>query len=161
MSIATLQQHLKASGMGEMIEVRTYLAQLCATLADSMIRENSTITLKVVCEAGAVPSEQAVSLGLIVTELVMNALKHAFTEDVQDGRVIVAYDVKDAAWKLSVSDNGGGIAQREPKKLTGIGTSSGLGTTLVNALSQQLGGEVKTATSAAGTTVSVVSAAFE
>ncbi len=155
MSVATLQQHLKASGMGEVIEVRAYLAKLCETLAESMIRENSPITLKVVCDAGAVPSEQAVSLGLIVTELVMNALKHAFKDDVKDGRVIVGYEVKDDDWKLSVSDNGGGIPTSAAKK------PAGLGTTLVSALAQQLGGEVETTTSTKGTTVSVVRASFK
>jgi PAS domain S-box-containing protein len=154
MSVATLQQHLKASSMGEVIEVKTYLTKLCQTLAESMIGETSSITLKVVCDDGAVLSEQAVSLGLIVTELVMNALKHAFKPNVTDGRVMIAYEVNGADWKLSVSDNGDGIPAGAEKK------PSGLGTTLVSALSQQLGGDVETITSSKGTTVNVVRASF-
>lgn len=154
MSVATLQQHLKASSMGEVIEVGTYLAKLCETLAQSMIGENSAITLNVVCDAGAVASEQAVSLGLIVTELVMNALKHAFKADVKDGRVVVGYEVKDADWKLSVSDNGRGISAANGKK------AAGLGTTLVSALAQQLEGEVETITGKTGTTVTITRASF-
>ncbi len=155
MSVATLQQHLQASGMGEVIEVSTYLAKLCETLATSMIRENSPITLKVVADSGAVPSDQAVSIGLIVTELVMNALKHAFSADVKEGRVVVGYEVKGEDWKLSVSDNGGGIPANLTKKQTGLGT------TLVKALAQRLEGKVETSTSSEGTTVSVTLATFK
>ncbi len=155
MSVATLQQHLKASGMGEVIEVSTYLTKLCETLATSMIRENSPITLKVVADSGAVPSDQAVSIGLIVTELVMNALKHAFSADVKEGRVVVGYEVKGEDWKLSVSDNGGGIPANLTKKQTGLGT------TLVKALAQRLEGKVETSTSSEGTTVSVTLATFK
>ena len=155
MSVATLQHHLKASGNGEAIEVKTYLTKLCETLAESMIGENSAITLKVVCDAGSVPSEQAVSLGLIVTELVMNALKHAFKHGVTDGRVTVGFEVKNADWKLSVSDNGGGMPATAGKK------AIGLGTTLVSALAQQLGGEIETKSSANGTTVTITRATFK
>jgi PAS domain S-box-containing protein len=155
MSVATLQQHLKASGKGEVIEVKTYLTKLCETLADSMIRDNRPITLKIICDDSSVPSEQAVSLGLIVTELVMNALKHAFKSDVKDGRVVVGYEIKGADWKLSVSDNGVGIPANTAKKPVGLGT------TLVNALAQQLDAEVDTETNDTGTTVSIVRASFK
>lgn len=155
MSVATLQQHLKATGKGELIEVDSYLTKLCDTLASSMTRQNGPVTLKVVADGGAVHSEQAVSIGLIVTELVMNALKHAFSGDVKDGRVVVGYEIKGEDWKLSVSDNGSGIPPNLSKK------QSGLGTTLVKALAQQLEGTVETVTSGKGTTVTVTRATFK
>jgi two-component sensor histidine kinase len=55
---------------------------------------------------GTAKSARAVSLGLIVTELVINALKHAFPDDRQDGRVVVSYQSDGLDWKLLVSDNG-------------------------------------------------------
>ena len=109
MSVASLQQHLKATGMGEEIEVGAYLSKLCETLSGSMVRERRPITLSVVAGPGTVPSEQAVSIGLIVTELVINALKHAFPVDIEAGHVVVGYKVKGTEWTLSVSDNGGGM----------------------------------------------------
>jgi two-component sensor histidine kinase len=154
MSVATLQQHLKATGMGEEIEVRAYLIKLCETLAASMMRENGPIALTVVADGGTAPSEKAVSIGLIVTELVMNAIKHAFTAEVKDGRVVVGYEVKGGDWKLSVSDNGVGIPANLGRKQTGLGT------TLVKALAQQLEGKVETITSGAGATVTVTKATF-
>ncbi len=155
LSIAALQQHLKATGIGEPVEVGSYLSKLCATLSDSMISESGRITLKVVADAANLPSEQAVSLGLIVTELVINAMKHAFPDSSKDGRVLVTYEVNDGDWKLLISDNGVGMPVNSAKK------SPGLGTTLVKALAHQLDGEIETVSSSKGTTVSVTHATFQ
>ena len=106
MSIAAVQKQLHASGVGGSIEIAPYLSRLCETLADSMIGDSRPISLKVVGEGGSATSRQAESLGLIVTELVMNALKHAFPDEKTEGRIIVAYDMAGTNWKLSVSDNG-------------------------------------------------------
>jgi two-component sensor histidine kinase len=155
MSVASLQQHLKASGKGEEVEVSSYLSKLCETLVESMIPEKDRVTLKVVAGAGTVPSEQAVSIGLIVTELVMNALKHAFPANVKAGRVLVGYEVKGKDWKLSVSDNGGGMPEKLSKK------QAGLGTALVKALAQQLEAQVETVSNGKGTLVSITRATFQ
>ena len=118
-----------------------------------MIQEKDRISLKVVADAGTVPSEQAVSIGLIVTELVMNSLKHAFLANEKAGNVLVGYEVKGKAWKLSVSDNGSGIPEKLDKK------QAGLGTTLVKALAHQLEANVETVSNGKGTTVTISHAA--
>ena len=95
------------------------------------------------------------SLGLIVTELVMNALKHAFPADNVEGRIIVAYDVEGTNWKVSVTDNGIGKPDgvfAQPK--------TGLGTGIVKALAQQLDAQVETLSGPEGTTVSITHATF-
>ena len=152
MSVASLQQHLKATGMGEEIDVGSYLSKLCETLSGSMIRERRPITLKVVAGPGTVRSEQAVSIGLIVTELVINALKHGFPVDIKAGQIVVGYEVKGTEWTLSVTDNGGGIPKNLSEK------RSGLGTTLVKALAQQLEARIETTSTRDGTIVSITRA---
>ena len=60
---------------------------------------------------------------MIVTELVINSIKHAFGEDTKDGQITVAFDVSGTDWKLSVTDNGVGKPEgvfAQPK--TGLGT---------------------------------------
>ena len=151
MSVAAVQQHLRASGHGEPIEVGPYLSKLCATLAESMIGENRSVSVEVLAEAGTVSSSSAVNIGLIVTEGMINALKHAFPPDKKDGRIVVAYRVNGLDWKLSIADNGVGQLNEGPE----IVAKTGLGTSIVNALAQQLDAGVDLVTGPAGTIVTV------
>jgi two-component sensor histidine kinase len=155
LSIAAVQKQLHGSGANGSIEIKPYLARLCETLAISMIGDSRPILLKVVGEGGRATSRQAESLGLIVTELVMNALKHAFPHEKAEGQITVAYDVAGTDWKLSVSDNGMGKSHgaSAPGK-------SGLGTGIVKALSHQLEAQVATEAGPDGTTVSITHATF-
>jgi two-component sensor histidine kinase len=155
LSVATLQQHLHASAADGPVEVGPYLSKLCDALSQSMIDDNRDISLKVLVEEATTTSRKAESIGLIVTELVINSIKHAFNENKQGGQIAVAYDVSGTDWKLSVSDNGkgkpdGGFAQ--PK--------SGLGTSIVKALTKQLDAELVTSSGPEGTTVTVTHATF-
>jgi two-component sensor histidine kinase len=133
MSVAAVQQHLQAS-LGE-VDLGPYLTKLCGSLGSSMIRDSRPIQLDVRAEAATVTSREAVSLGLIVTELVINALKHAFPET-RDGRIVVGYAVHAPGWTLSVTDDG--IGRPQPSATT----RAGLGTSVVEALARQLGAEV-------------------
>jgi two-component sensor histidine kinase len=149
MSVAALQQQLVATGKGEKLEVGHYLTKLCETLAGSMIGDRRAIRLNVVSDAGAVTSEQAVSIGLIVTELVINSLKHAFPPEAKSGHIEVKYAVFANDWTLSISDDGKGMPANPADRPVGLGTS------IVKALAQQLEADVNIETSAKGTKVSI------
>jgi two-component sensor histidine kinase len=155
MSVAAVQRQLHGFGVGGPVEMMPYLNRLCEALATSMIGDTRPVSLKVVGERGDATSRQAESLGLIVTELVMNALKHAFPDDKIDCRISVAYEVHRINWKLSVADNGIGKPDgvfAQPK--------TGLGTGIVKALAQQLGATVETVAGPAGTTMAITHATF-
>ena len=94
MSVATVQQHLQASGLNERIEIGPYLSKLCDSLAKSMVGDRRPLSIKVQATSGAATSSEAVSLGLIVTELVINALKHAFPGG-EAGEILVGYDARE------------------------------------------------------------------
>jgi chemotaxis protein methyltransferase CheR len=155
MSVASVQQHLHASGTGGPIEIAPYLSKLCETLASSLVGENRPILLKALVGEGTATSSQAVSLGLIVTELVINALKHAFPEDTKPGLVTIAYEVAGTNWKLSVTDDGIGRPDG-----TFAQAKTGLGTTIVKALAQQLGAQVEVSSGLLGTAVTVTHVTF-
>jgi two-component sensor histidine kinase len=53
-----------------------HLSKLCATLAKSMIGESQPVSMEVMVNGETVSSSEAVSIGLIVTEAVINALSH-------------------------------------------------------------------------------------
>ena len=154
-SVAAVQEHLHASaGIGSM-EMQPYLTKLCEALTHSMIGEDQPISLRVFGQGGRATCRDAESLGLIVTELVINSLKHAFKEKTEGGQIAVSYEVSGTDWKLSVVDNGIGKPDgvfAQPK--------SGLGTGIVKALAKQLDSQVVTLSGPKGTAVSVTHATF-
>jgi two-component sensor histidine kinase len=89
MSVAAIQQQLAASQVGE-VELRPYFKALCNSIGASMIRDHNQLSLDVSVDDSVTPADISVSLGLIVTELVINALKHAFPQDRQ-GKINVDY----------------------------------------------------------------------
>jgi two-component sensor histidine kinase len=153
LSVAAVQDHLHAAEQIGFIEIAPYLAKLCQALADSVIGENRPIVLKVECPGGRVTSRQAVSFGLIVTELVLNSLKHAFPPATRAGQIVVAYEIAGTSWKLSIADNGIGVSEdgTTPSK----SKKSGLGTSIVRALAQQMEARVELVSDPTGTTVSL------
>lgn len=152
MSVAAVQSHLHASSVMDRVSVDTYLRKLCDGLASSMVGEGQPIEIKVIADSGMVDSAKAVSIGLIVTELVLNALKYAFPEKRSGALILVTFEFDGEDWKLMVSDNGVGKG-----KAVAIGTT-GLGTTIVEALAKQLDARIEIGTSAAGMSVSVTCA---
>lgn len=153
LSVATVQRHLEPSKLHDMIEVGPYLSKLCASLAASMIREGRPLTVEVRAQPGAVTSSRAVSLGLITTELVLNAIKHAFP-DREGGSVIVSYESAGRHWSLSVADDGVG----RPVGINGV-EHVGLGTGIIEVLARQLGGDIETISSPSSTRVAITHAA--
>lgn len=147
MSIATLQQQLVASTLGD-VELRSYFTQLCDSLGASMIHDHDQVSIAVTVDGSRVNPDISVSLGLIVTELVINALKHAFPGE-RGGKIMVDYQAHEANWKLSVSDDGVGTPESLAEAKPGLGTS------LVEALASQLVATVETQAGHPGTRVSV------
>jgi chemotaxis protein methyltransferase CheR len=150
MAVATVQEQLHPTPFGTEIEAKNYLTRLCESLAASMIVDGQPVALRVDAGEGSVTSEQAVSMGLIATELVINALKHAFPDGAK-GEILVCFESTASAWRLAVSDDGVGISRRLPDAPVKIG----LGTSIVEALTRQLGGRVTTSAASPGTIVSV------
>ena len=149
MSVATVQQQLQASGLKESIEIGPYLSKLCDSLAKSMVGERRPLSITVQSSSGRAVSSEVVSLGLIVTELLINALKHAFSSG-EEGEILVSYEAQASGWRLSVSDNGSGAKEEgdEPPHI-------GLGTSIVEALAQQLNATVQKTSGPQGTTVTI------
>lgn len=87
-------------------------------------------------------------MGLIVTELVIHALKHAFP-DQSKGTIAIRYGSTGKDWTLSVADDGVGMP-------TGTDAPrAGLGTGIVEALTSNLQGEIQVTDARPGTVVTI------
>jgi two-component sensor histidine kinase len=156
MSVAAVQGHLNASDGIEQIEMGPYLTKLSAGLASSMVGPKQAIDVVVAASKGALPTSHAVSIGLIVTELIMNAIKYAFPMERPSARIRVTFEKDKSDWKLSVSDNGVGRLHHADSAI-----STGLGTALIGALAKQLDAQISETSSPKGLTVHVTRSTFE
>jgi two-component sensor histidine kinase len=146
MSVAALERLLSTSEDGD-IEVHGYFTRLCENISDSMIGDVDEIALIVEGGKAVVEARVLVSLGLIVTELVINALKHAFPGG-RPGTITVDYNFRGSDWILCVRDDGVGMPSTAPIR-------TGLGTSIVAALAGQLHASVEITPKAPGTQVSI------
>jgi two-component sensor histidine kinase len=148
MSITTLQRQLAASRLGDVV-LRDYFTDLCATIGASMIRDHDQLKLTVSVDDSVTKADDSVSLGLIVTELVINSLKHAFPGH-RKGKILVDYRSHGATWTFSVRDTGVGVPKDQASAKPGLGTG------IVEALAKQLGAAVRLEPANPGTLVSIL-----
>lgn len=145
MSVASLERHLTTVTVSE-VHVGTYFEKLCASIVASMIRDPAQFRLRITADDSTIEPDTSVSLGLMVTELVINALKYAF-QDRETGIITVSFAGAGNGWTLSVEDNGVGMPPKTP------GARTGLGTSIVEALARQLKATVEILDAGPGTKV--------
>ena len=148
MSVATLQRQLASTATG-MVRMRPYLTELCASIGASMIADPALLTLRVTADDIEASPDNSVSMGLIVTELVINSLKHAYPGDAAKGAITVDCHATAEGWVLTVADDGIGMSG------TNDSARPGLGTGIVNALAQQLEATVTVSDANPGTLVTI------
>ena len=128
-SMAAIHEQLYQSDDLAQIDFDTYLE----VLLDELFRSHSTRRVDRVLDADAqpLPVDQAIPAGLIVNELVSNALEHAFP-DQQSGTVSVSYRADANEATLVVADDGCGAEA--------LDADGSLGLRLVRGLTRQLRG---------------------
>ena len=131
----------------EEIDVRQYLDTLVTQLQAALFPEGRVrITLD--CPPAMVGRDRALNFGMIVTELVTNAEKHAFP-DGRTGAIEVAYRAPAGGpWELSIRDDGVGLPEGDAQPET---RGSGIGTRLIEAFAVAVEGELATERLARGT----------
>lgn len=149
MSIATLQRQLASTATGD-VGLRLYFTDLCASIGASMVADPSLLKLTVEADDSVTTADRSVSLGLIVTELVINSLKHAFPDDTAKGKIAVGFQTTAEGWTLSVVDDGVGMQGDNDRSAPGLGTG------IVKALATQLSAVVEVSDGKPGTRVAIV-----
>jgi PAS domain S-box-containing protein len=135
-SIGLLYEQLyRTRSVGD-IELASYLADVARAVVDSPLSHRG-IRLETDCESFRVATDRAVSAGLLLYELVANAVKHAFPTGM-NGTIRLGLRVEEGSIRLSLEDDGVGLPEGFDLKL-----GRGLGSLLIVQLAAQLGGVVQ------------------
>ena len=136
-SMALIHQMLYESKEFARVDFRRFLESLVARLVASYGSDTGRIALSINAVEVHLPISVAIPCGLVVNELISNALKHAFSGDARgEIKIDLASEAADRA-VLSVSDDGVGIP--EACNIEQAGT---LGLQLVTLLAEQIGADL-------------------
>lgn len=109
-AIAELYDLISQTGDGQAIALDAYLREIARTMSESLLDSTSGIKIEVEVEALAIDPVRAVPFGLLVNELVTNAIKHAFPDGT--GRVVLGVQHIGDQIELTVADNGIGMKDK-------------------------------------------------
>ncbi|MEW6753275.1 MAG: histidine kinase dimerization/phosphoacceptor domain -containing protein [Candidatus Latescibacterota bacterium] len=150
-SMAMIHERLYRSESLAEVDFRVYAAALLGELLAAHQPSPGRVAVELAIEDGALGLDAAVPCGLIVNELVTNALKYAFPEG-RRGTIRIALETQGGSNVLTVSDDGVGLpAAIQP----GAAGGQGLGLGLVRLLAEQLEGGMQVEGGAQGTRVEV------
>ncbi|MBF0514447.1 MAG: PAS domain S-box protein [Desulfovibrionaceae bacterium] len=136
-SISLVHESLYRSPDLSAVGMRDYLPNLAKQIAAAYGETAKNIRLDIDVDDIALGVDKGIPLGLLATELVTNALKHAFPPGTQ-GAVLVALKQTPSGFLLVVEDNGAGLPDGFD-----INASDTLGVQLLSALAAQLHGELR------------------
>ena len=126
------------------IDLDEYLATLVDELRGNVGRRERPVTLSLHADPIEVSPDEAVSIGVIVNELVSNAAKYAFTEGTA-GSISIELARQDGGYTLSVIDDGRGYDAAAPASGTGMGMR------IVKAVTRSLDTQLETLPAPRGT----------
>lgn len=129
-SMALIHQFLYGEQHLSSIDMQQYIEQLGQNLFNTYKIDHDLVFLKTEIDEMHLDVDTAIPVGLILNELITNALKYAFP-DGKEGLLIVRLRETNGALELLVKDNGVGVVGDIPK-------SSSFGMKLLNAFKQKL-----------------------
>ncbi len=151
-SMEVLYDQLHRSESHDRGSLKQYLSQVVHTVV-ALFPAGSRVTVSEQLDDLVLPTSILSPVGMIVTELVTNAMKYAFAGDSSDvgdeARLSVSSCVSGTRVRITVADNGPGV-----QSCTAGDIREGFGRRMIRALTEQLDGTVEIATDA-GTSVSV------
>ena len=137
-ALATLHRRLYESETLQEVALRWFLEDLCVELRRGGLSVGRQVELTVQAPEEVIGPEVAVPLGLLVTECITNAYKHAFHGRDRGQIVVEVQRESDTTLVVSVRDDGTGFDPTAPGAEPG-----GLGRSLIDAFVRQLHGEMQ------------------
>lgn len=148
--LARVYRRLSLTGERVVVDSKEFICELCDEMRDSLVGERP-IVVECRAESHQIGQEKAVALGLIINEMVTNALKHAFP-DGRGGVVRVSFERRENRYRLTIADNGVGTSE--------AAGGTGMGQTLARGFAAQLGGQFGIERGSPGTTIVVTIPVF-
>jgi two-component sensor histidine kinase len=138
-AMSLIHQNLYQSDHLSNVALESYVQQLVAYLSGIFQSDHQAVKMQVEAKGINFDIDTAIPLGLIVNELVSNALKYAFekTQDVRQIKIEIR-SLSDTDYELKVSDNGTGV-----EDVTKLENNNSMGLKLVKILSRQLRGHFR------------------
>jgi len=137
-SMSMVHEKLYQSQNLSSINLKEYITDLCSSLLSSYYRKNCNITFKFDLKNISVSIDAAIPLGLIISELVSNSFKHAFTDKPAGEISINLFTNENSTIKIEIEDNGiGADPNFDITKLESIGLQ-----TIVSIAQNQLQGNL-------------------
>ena len=135
-AIAQVHKRLYTSQDIRAVQLESYLTELVRDLHRSVTSQKSITRISFDCPPLAVTIDRAISLGVILSELITNIGKYAYPGDLRGEVRVRVVCPDDTSARLEVEDDGVGIGDGTP-------TGTGLGTQVMDALAQSLGGRLE------------------
>lgn len=145
-AMAFVHEDMYGSGDFSSVRMESYFRKICESLSVSRQQGCAVFVDLEPCEV-LFPLEKALPCGLILSELVTNAFKHAFTGRAR-GRVRILLSEEEGGYRLVVEDDGVGIGSAERR-------GNGIGSSLVEGLASQLKGSLERRSDARGTVITL------
>ncbi|MCB8838847.1 response regulator [Aurantimonas sp. VKM B-3413] len=134
-AIGQVHRRLYTSDDIETVDMAEYLGSFIAELESTWSTPASPRLIRLVADNIRLATDKAVSVGVIVNELVGNACKYAYANG-QSGEVRVSLLRENGSFRLKVEDDGKGFDPANSPKGTGIGTK------LIRAMAMSLKAEL-------------------
>ncbi len=125
----------RSSGFTE-LSLKDYIPALIDEII-GIFPNGDGVTVTIAIEDIPMDAKTLSTIGIIINEIITNAMKHAFP-DRHSGKISVSASRSGSQVRLVVRDNGKGVPES-----VDLGTSSGFGLMLVNMLTQQLHGRIR------------------
>jgi len=135
-SMALLHKKLNVSDNVNDVDLKRYITELSELVKESYDNHKKKISLNIKCDVDTISIEKALPLGLIITELVSNSMKHAFKKQ-NIGIITIEISKNEAGNILYYADNGIGFDFNKV-------IEKGLGQEIIKGLIDQLSGNVAT-----------------
>jgi two-component sensor histidine kinase len=157
-AIARIHRQLYTGDSFQDANMRDYLVGMAQDLAGTFSSETVRRDVRVVADDAYVSASTAVTLGVLVNELVSNACKYAYHPE-QAGEVRIIFTAEGQGFRLAVEDDGIGMASSMDSdcatEATGIGKGTGIGSQIVQSMAKTLKASVTYASDGKGLRVDV------